>query len=91
MEQAPKHEWPTIPVPTTDPDSLNASVIALKQAVEMLIGTRGADNAERNATMYIQNGEPEAKDGAFWLSVGAPQTTLNVSVNGKWHIVGTLT
>lgn len=79
--------FPSIPTPQNNLDALYRSVMALKQAVEQIVGQRGA---ERMPCIFVQSDMPEAdEDGDFWLQSGT-KTTLSVSVSGKWLPVGTL-
>jgi hypothetical protein len=79
--------FPSIPTPTTDTDSLQKTCMALKTAVEQIIGTRGG---EHMPCIFVQATTPtEIDDGDFWLC-NASKTTLSIAVNGKWLPVGTL-
>jgi hypothetical protein len=91
MEQANKPAYPSIPMPLNNPDALYATVLALKQAVDMMVGNKGE---ERMPTMYTTEQPPQgpqAIDGDLWLSKAPTMTTLNVMVGGKWRQVGAIT
>lgn len=73
---------PTIPQPTQDVQSLYQSVLALKEAVEMLTGQRkGADAPScRLFKGVIEPGKPGSgvlvtslQDGDFWFNSSATQ------------------
>jgi len=74
--------WPTIPVPTEDLKSLNASVLALKQVAEMLTGQ---DQMQKFAPhTFVQADTPVAlHDGDFWLCTGKTYS-FNIWDGNKW-------
>jgi hypothetical protein len=79
--------FPSIPVPTNDVNGLYQTCMALKQAVDQMLGSTGT---ERMPHIHIRSDQPIIEsDGDFWLSTGL-STTLNVSYGGKWHVIGTL-
>ena len=80
--------FPSIPMPRSDPEALYNTCMVLKQAVEAL---QGADRETGySPRMFVQNTPPDVvRDGDFWLSQGT-STTLNVSVGGRWIRTGTL-
>lgn len=43
--------YPPIPMPTTDPLSMHRTLLALKESVELLAGTRGNASAEPMTTL----------------------------------------
>jgi hypothetical protein len=99
METRPRPYIAPIPDPTADVDGLFRSVMALKQAVEQMVGSRGRSHgglsekasghisAERKATIHIVVQAPSAAiDGDFWLCKGQT-TSLSVAVNGKWEMI----
>ena len=58
--------FPSIPEPTSNPDSVLTSVRALKQAVELLIGTRGNVAPTR---CFVQGDAPSAeRAGDIWIN-----------------------
>jgi len=80
---------PPIPEPRNDVDSLFASVMALKAAVEDIVGTRGHD-ANVRSCVYTQKTPPKiTHNGDFWLTEGV-SSTLSVSYNGKWYKIADL-
>ena len=77
----------SIPTPQPDIDALQRTCMALKQAVEQIVGMRGG---ERMPSIFVQNTQPdETTDGDFWL-VSGTTTTLSIAINGKWMPVGNL-
>ena len=92
-KQAPK--FPTIPVPAADLDALHRSVLALKQAVEMLTGGDGRSvsgaSADRYAPhVFVQPNTPTPlHQGDLWLCTGTTYT-FNIWKDDKWLIVATL-
>jgi hypothetical protein len=98
METRPRPEIVTIPEPSNDPDGLFRTVMALKQAVEQMLGVRGRAHgglseqafsgettSERKATIHVISSQPGASvDGDFWLCPGPQQTSLSIAVSGKW-------
>jgi hypothetical protein len=102
MEQAPRPEIVSIPEPTNDPDGLFRTVMALKQAVEQMLGLRGRkhgglseaafggghNTAERKATIHIMNSMPNAAiDGDLWLCKGPENSSFSIAIDGKWQKV----
>lgn len=68
----PAPKYPAIPDPTTDPQSLRDSVLALKQMVELLAGTRG-DAAAASASDLATTSDTVASQGD---SITALQSAL---------------
>jgi hypothetical protein len=80
MPTAP--HFPSIPVPREDLKSLNASVLALKQTVEMLTGQDQSDKYA--AHVFMQAGVPEAHHvGDLWLCTGTT-FTFNIWDGTDW-------
>ena len=87
MQHANVPRFPSVPEPANNADALFNSVVALKQSVEMILGQRGT---ERMPHIHVTAEQPPIQhDGDFWLSKGT-STTLNISLNGAWVLVGTL-
>jgi len=81
----------TIPTPSEDPASLAECCIALKQAVEQIMGRYGEADFGRAARITVSGEMPKIiGDGDFWLSEGATNT-LSMSYQGKWLRLGVLT
>jgi hypothetical protein len=74
--------FPSIPEPKEDLKSLNASVLTLKRAVEMLTG-QGRTEVQA-AHVFVQSGTPTALSiGDLWVCLTAP-ATLNVWIGDTW-------
>lgn len=89
MQKGPRPIFASIPDPTNDVEGLHRSVIALKQAVEQIIGTRGGPvGNERKASVFVQDTEPvPAQDGDFWLCKGGQASSMSISINGGWQVI----
>jgi len=78
-------DFPSIPVPKEDLKSLNESVLALKQAVEMLTGQ--GDEGRVAPHVFIQSDQPEAlHKGDLWLCT-TNSATFNVWNGDKWLVL----
>jgi hypothetical protein len=95
MAKKPK-PYTTIPLPMTNVETLQQSVMALKQNVELLTGMQeiksaSPDNVPTRASfVVVQDTQPPAdNDGDLWLYPTGSQ--LFVSLSGKWLLVGNLT
>lgn len=90
MKQAPKPGYVTIPDPSLDVQGLYRTVVALKQTVEMIIGTRGGPTVEgeRKVTTFIQASAPTVmQDGDFWFCNTGEFTSLSIASKGTWLLV----
>lgn len=83
-------DFPSVPVPTKDPDALLQSVLALKHAVEMLTGQ---DQGDRFAAhVFVQPDTPTAfHTGDFWLCTATSGSTFNVWNGTKWVKIAAVT
>lgn len=76
-------KYPSIPVPIADVQSLQASVSALKQVVEYLIGVVG--NAAPAMRLYIQAAPPvDATAGDVWIRVSDRTLFIWNAAGGNW-------
>jgi len=89
MQQAPKRAYASIPDPDTTNEGLFKTVQALKQTLEMVIGTRGGPSPnERKPSIFVQYEAPsDFKEGDFWLCKTGDGNSLSVSVSGTWQVV----
>jgi hypothetical protein len=78
---------PSIPMPTTDPNKLYDTVMALKQLVEAL--TTG-DTQVPVVHVHMDQPGPKSREGDFWLCKAGTSTTLSMLVAGQWVPVGNL-
>ena len=87
--------FPAIPLPAAEVESLRASVMALKQCVELLTGTdnhsKDGSIADRFAPhVFVQGATPKAyRQGDLWLCTGEDYT-LNIWDGSMWLVVTTL-
>lgn len=79
--------YPSVPVPMANLDSLYNTCMALKQIIDVNIGT----GTFRKPSIYAQVEQPiDAIKGDFWLAEAPAKTTLSIFTGGKWVVVGTL-
>jgi hypothetical protein len=77
---------PSIPMPTEDPASLRAAILALKQVVEAMAGTTTVDP---QPNMFVSNKQPTArKKGDFWITE-YPSITLSYWNGSTWVLLAT--
>jgi hypothetical protein len=87
--------FPTIAVPDAEVKSLQTTVMALKQCVEMLTGvdqpSKGGSEANRFAPhVFIQNDPPSAYlPGDLWVCT-AKSYSFNVWDGTRWLLVATI-
>lgn len=75
--------FPTIPVPSNEVNALLETVLALKQAVELLTG-QGADQTKFAAHVFVQTEPPEAYHvGDLWLCTG-PTYNFSIWDGTRW-------
>lgn len=75
--------YPSIPTPTADVQTLLATVSALKQVVEYLIGAVG--NAAPAMRLYIQAAPPvDATAGDVWIRVSDRTLFIWNATGGNW-------
>lgn len=90
MDKAPKPIFAAIPDPTTDVQGLHRTVLAMKVAIEQIIGQRtGPVAEERKASIFTTSDTaPDAgDDGDLWLFKGGEQTSVSMMIGGKWTII----
>ena len=76
--------FPSIPEPTSNSDSVLATVRALKQAVELLVGTRGNVSPTR---CFVQGNTPAAeRAGDIWINTANNNKAL-VWDGTDWRIL----
>jgi hypothetical protein len=83
MPESPK--FPSIPVPTADPNSLLECVLVIKQTLETLTG---ADGQEKFAShVFMDHEPPEAiHKGDIWLYEGE-RFSLNIWNGERWILI----
>lgn len=75
--------FPSVPVPTSDPDALLETVIALKQTVEMLTGQDQGNGYAPH--VFVQPGVPQAlHTGDLWLCTTLSNSTFNIWNGSQW-------
>ena len=80
-------EFPSIPVPTNDPNSLLEAILALKQSVEMLTGQDVAGD-KFAPHVFVQTEQPQARHvGDLWLCTGRIYS-FNVWDGSYWLKIG---
>lgn len=83
-------DFPSIPVPTADPNALLQTALALKQTVEMLTGQDQTDRF--TAHVFIQTTPPDAyHEGDLWLCNTTTNASFNVWNGSKWVKLTTVT